>query len=59
MLRWGREFERIAAIGSTGFLAALTVFGRPDNGYWGFMAAPFVLLGLPLLLREGRERLRR
>lgn len=52
MLRWGREFERIAAIGAAGFLAALTVFGRPDNGYWGFMAAPFVLLGLPLLARQ-------
>ncbi|MFM9935810.1 MAG: hypothetical protein ACKVOL_06385, partial [Novosphingobium sp.] len=35
MLRWGGDFERIAAIGSAGFLAALTVFGRPDNGYWG------------------------
>ena len=56
MLRWGREFERIAAIGSAGFLAALTVFGRPDNGYWGFMAAPFVLLGLPLIAREVRTR---
>lgn len=54
MLRWGREVERMAAIGAAGFLAALTVFGRPDNGYWGFMAAPFVLLGLPLLVREGR-----
>lgn len=54
MLRWGREMERTAAIGSAGFLAALTVFGRPDNGYWGFMAAPFVLLGLPLLIREAR-----
>lgn len=52
MLRWGRELERTAAIGSAGFLAALTVFGRPDNGYWGFMAAPFVLLGLPLLVRQ-------
>lgn len=52
MLRWGRDFERTAAIGSAGFLAALTVFGRPDNGYWGFMAAPFVLLGLPLIARE-------
>lgn len=52
MLRWGREMERIAAIGSAGFLAALTVFGRPDNGYWGFMAAPFVLLGLPLVARQ-------
>lgn len=52
MLRWGREMERTAAIGSAGFLAALTVFGRPDNGYWGFMAAPFVLLGLPLLVRR-------
>lgn len=59
MLRWGREMERIAAIGSAGFLAALTVFGRPDNGYWGFMAAPFVLLGLPLLVREAfAKRLR-
>ncbi|MBX9884933.1 MAG: hypothetical protein K2X68_08165 [Novosphingobium sp.] len=58
MLRWGREFERTAAIGSAGFLAALTVFGRPDNGYWGFMAAPFVLLGLPLLAREGFARLK-
>lgn len=57
MLRWGREMERIAAIGSAGFLAALTVFGRPDNGYWGFMAAPFVLLGLPLLVRKARRRL--
>ncbi|MEI6643384.1 MAG: hypothetical protein WCL10_15220 [Novosphingobium sp.] len=53
MLGWGRDFERIAAIGSAGFLAALTVFGRPDNGYWGFMAAPFVLLGLPLIVRQG------
>lgn len=52
MLRWGRDMERTAAIGSAGFLAALTVFGRPDNGYWGFMAAPFVLLGLPLIARE-------
>lgn len=52
MLRWGRDTERIAAIGSAGFLAALTVFGRPDNGYWGFMAAPFVLLGLPLIAHE-------
>jgi hypothetical protein len=52
MLCWGRAQERIAAIGSAGFLAALTVFGRPDNGYWGFMAAPFVLLGLPLLARQ-------
>ncbi|MBX9663361.1 hypothetical protein [Novosphingobium sp.] len=59
MLRWGREMERTAAIGSAGFLAALTVFGRPDNGYWGFMAAPFVLLGLPLLVREGRAYLKR
>ncbi|GEN99559.1 hypothetical protein NSE01_13920 [Novosphingobium sediminis] len=59
MLRWGREMERIAAIGSAGFLAALTVFGRPDNGYWGFMAAPFVLLGLPLLVRQGRVLFRR
>ena len=56
MLRWGREMERIAAIGSAGFLAALTVFGRPDNGYWGFMAAPFVLLGLPLIVRELRSK---
>ncbi|WP_298189785.1 hypothetical protein [Novosphingobium sp.] len=56
MLRWGREVERIAAIGSAGFLAALTVFGRPDNGYWGFMAAPFVLLGLPLLARQALRR---
>ncbi|KPF87885.1 hypothetical protein [Novosphingobium sp. AAP93] len=52
MLRWGGEMERIAAVGSAGFLAALTVFGRPDNGYWGFMAAPFVLLGLPLIARQ-------
>lgn len=59
MLRWGREMERTAAIGSAGFLAALTVFGRPDNGYWGFMAAPFVLLGLPLLVREGRALIKR
>lgn len=59
MLRWGRDMERIAAIGSAGFLAALTVFGRPDNGYWGFMAAPFVLLGMPLIVREGRARLKR
>ena len=42
-----------------GFLAALTVFGRPDNGFWGFMAAPFVLLGLPLLVREGRGLFKR
>lgn len=57
MLRWGRDFERIAAIGSAGFLVALTVFGRPDNGYWGFMTAPFVLLGLPLLARQAlRQR---
>jgi hypothetical protein len=56
MLRWGRDMERIAAIGSAGFLAALTVFGRPDNGYWGFMAAPFVLLGLPLIARELRAK---
>ncbi len=57
MLRWGRDFERIAAIGSAGFLVALTVFGRPDNGYWGFMAAPFVLLGLPLLAGQAlRQR---
>ncbi len=56
MLRWGREMERTAAIGAAGFLAALTVFGRPDNGYWGFMAAPFVLLGLPLIVRELRAR---
>jgi hypothetical protein len=56
MLRWGREMERTAAIGSAGFLAALTVFGRPDNGYWGFMAAPFVLLGLPLLARQALRR---
>ena len=54
MLRWGGDLERIAAIGSAGFLAALTVFGRPDNGYWGFMAAPFVLLGLPLLARQAQ-----
>jgi hypothetical protein len=53
MLRWGCDLERIAAIGSAGFLAGLTVFGRPDNGYWGFMAAPFVLLGLPLVVRRG------
>jgi hypothetical protein len=56
MLRWGGDMERIAAIGSVGFLAALTVFGRPDNGYWGFMAAPFVLLGLPLIVRRARLR---
>ena len=56
MLRWGREMERTAAIGSAGFLLALTVFGRPDNGYWGFMAAPFVLLGLPLIVRELRSK---
>ena len=56
MLRWGREMERTAAIGSAGFLAALTVFWRPDNGYWCFMAAPFVLLGLPLLVRQLRAR---
>lgn len=56
MLRWGRDMERTAAIGSAGFLAALTVFGRPDNGYWGFMAAPFVLLGLPLIVRELRAK---
>ncbi len=59
MLRWGREMERTAAIGSAGFLAALTVFGRPDNGYWGFMAAPFVLLGWPLIVREVLTRLKR
>lgn len=59
MLRWGREMERIAAIGSAGFLGALTMFGRPDNGYWGFMAAPFVLLGLPLLVRKGRMLIKR
>ena len=59
MLRWGRELERTAAIGSAGFLAALTVFGRPDNGYWGFMAAPFVLLGWPLIVREVGARLKR
>jgi len=52
MTRWGGDLERIAAIGSAGFLVALTVFGRPDNGYWGFMAAPFALLGLPLLARQ-------
>ena len=56
MLRWGGDLERIAAIGSAGFLVALTVFGRPDNGYWGFMAAPFVLLGLPLLVRQAIKR---
>ena len=56
MLRWGGDLERIAAIGSAGFLVALTVFGRPDNGYWGFMAAPFVLLGLPLILRQALPR---
>lgn len=56
MLRWGGDFERIAGIGSAGFLVALTVFGRPDNGYWGFMAAPFVLLGLPLLARQALHR---
>lgn len=56
MLRWGGDLERIAAIGSAGFLVALTVFGRPDNGYWGFMAAPFVLLGLPLLARQALRR---
>jgi hypothetical protein len=59
MLRWGTDRERIAAIGSTGFLCALTVFGRPDNGYWGFMVAPFVLLGLPLIAREGWSRFKR
>ncbi|MCH7629214.1 hypothetical protein [Novosphingobium sp.] len=59
MLRWGRERERIAAIGSAGFLAALTVLGREDNGYWGFMVAPFVLMGLPLLARQGYTALRR
>jgi len=42
-----------------GFLAALTVFGRADNGYWGFMAAPFVLLGWPLIVREVLARLKR
>jgi hypothetical protein len=46
-------------IGQAGFLAALTVFGRPDNGYWGFMAAPFVLLGWPLIVREVLTRLKR
>lgn len=56
MLRWGGDIERIAAIGTAGFLMALTVFGRPDNGYWGFMAAPFVLLGLPLLVRQAVRR---
>lgn len=54
MVRWGTDWERIAAVGSTGFLCALTVFGRPDNGYWGFMAAPFVLLGLPLIVQQAR-----
>ncbi|MCW1382049.1 hypothetical protein OLX02_04365 [Novosphingobium sp. KCTC 2891] len=52
MLRWGGEAERIAAVGCTGFLLALTVLGRSDNAYWGFMVAPFVLLGLPLLARQ-------
>ena len=59
MLRWGDTRERIAAIGSAGFIAALTVFGREDNGYWGFMVAPFVLWGVPLLVRHGMASLRR
>lgn len=59
MLRWGGDMERIAAIGSAGFLAALTVLGREDNGYWGFMVAPFVLMGLPLLARQAVAALRR
>lgn len=52
MLRWGGDMERVAAIGSAGFLAALTVLGREDNGYWGFMVAPFVLWGVPLIARQ-------
>lgn len=52
MLRWGGEAERVAALGSGGFLVALTVLGRPDNAYWGFMIAPFVLLGLPVAGRR-------
>lgn len=50
MLRWGGDIERIAAVGTAGFLLAMTVLGRSDSGYWGFMVAPFALLGLPLLV---------
>ncbi|BEU98939.1 hypothetical protein [Novosphingobium olei] len=57
MLRWGETRERIAAVGSAGFIAALTVFGREDNGYWGFMIAPFVLWGVPLMVRSAAARL--
>ncbi|WP_225207486.1 hypothetical protein [Novosphingobium huizhouense] len=59
MLRWGETRVRIAAVGSIGFIAALTVLGREDNGYWGFMVAPFVLWGVPLLAARALARVRR
>jgi hypothetical protein len=30
------------------WMIAFLVVGRPDNNYWGFLMAPFLLLGLAL-----------
>jgi hypothetical protein len=47
--------ERTAAIGAAGFLAALTVLGRPDNALLGLGGGALRAAGLgPLIVRELR-----
>jgi len=44
-----------AALMVAGYLALIALFARPDNFYWGIMAAPLSLVGLAFLPRALRD----
>ena len=48
---------RVAAVYVCLFSFALLVFGRPDNGYWGIMFAPFLAVGLPSAMQASARLL--
>lgn len=43
---WSAPEGRRAAATVSAYLAAFTIVGRPDNGYWGLLVAPILPLGL-------------
>jgi len=49
---------RRAALTVAGYVIGLTIFGRPDNYYWGILYAPLLPLGWILTLRAVPELFR-
>lgn len=49
---WRSRLGIICGMTVAAFAVAFMIVGRPDNHYWGIIYAPFILLGLPALVRR-------